>query len=86
MNLEKRTFARLALHADATIHKDDQRIDCEVEDLSMKGLFVTSPQPMNENETVAVTICNTPVYELKAKVVRVTNHGVGLQFEKTLFD
>ncbi|HJV36489.1 PilZ domain-containing protein [Geomonas sp.] len=86
MDLEKRTFARLALHADATIHKDDQRIDCEVEDLSMKGIFINAPQPMKENETVAVTIRDTPLFELKAKVVRVTDQGVGLQFEKTLFE
>lgn len=83
---EKRDFARLALHADVTVHKNDDVFGGEVEDLSMKGMFLRSEKPMQENDTVAVSICDTPIYELKAKVVRVTDRGVGLQFEKTLFD
>ncbi|HJV64899.1 MAG TPA: PilZ domain-containing protein [Geomonas sp.] len=83
---EKRVFARLAMHAEVTIRKRDRVIEGEVEDLSMKGMFITGANPVEKDETVAVTICDTPIYGLKAKVVRVTDAGIGLEFEKTLFD
>jgi len=90
MYKEKRNFARLALHAKANIHQKDQTIEGEVENLSMKGVFVTTVRRMEINDTVAVTIYHTltpqVLCDLKAKVVRLTDRGMGLQFEKTLLD
>jgi aspartate 1-decarboxylase len=90
MYKEKRNFARLALHAKANIHQNGQIIEGEVENLSMKGVFVTATRQMEINDTVAVTIYHTltpqVLCDLKAKVVRVTDRGMGLQFEKTLLD
>lgn len=86
MHREKRNFARLALHAKANVHLEDQYIEGEVENVSMKGAFVAAVKQMKINEVVAFTICDTPTYGLKAKVVRVTDKGMGLQFEKTLLD
>jgi len=90
MYKEKRNFARLALHAKANIHFDDELIEAEVENLSMKGVYVTSARRMDIDDKVAVTIYHTLtpqiLCDLRAKVVRVTERGVGLQFEKTLLD
>ncbi len=90
MYREKRNFARLALHATASIHKKGQVIDGEVKDLSMKGAFVTSSEQLEINDRVAVTIYHTltpqPLCDLEAKVVRVTDKGMGLHFEKSLLD
>lgn len=90
MYKEKRNFARLALHAKANIHQDDRTIEGEVENLSMKGVFVTVAQKLDLNESVAVTIYHTltpqVLCDLRAKVVRLTDRGMGLQFEKTLLD
>jgi hypothetical protein len=90
MYKEKRNFARLALHAKANIHQSDQLVEGEVENLSMKGVFVTTTKKMEINDTVAITIYHTltpqVLCDLKAKVVRVTDNGMGLQFEKTLLD
>ncbi|WP_129126860.1 MULTISPECIES: PilZ domain-containing protein [Geomonas] len=90
MYKEKRNFARLALHAKANIHQGERTIEGEVENLSMKGVFVTAARRLEINDTVAVTIYHTltpqVLCDLRAKVVRVTDHGMGLQFEKTLLD
>jgi DNA-directed RNA polymerase subunit E'/Rpb7 len=90
MYKEKRNFARLALHAKANIHQNDEIVEGEVENLSMKGVFVTASRRMEINDSVAITIYHTltpqVLCDLKAKVVRVTETGMGLQFEKTLLD
>lgn len=90
MYKEKRNFARLALHAKANLHRNGSTIEGEVENLSMKGVFVMAPQRLEINDQVAVTIYHTltpqVLCDLKAKVVRVTDKGMGLQFEKTLLD
>ena len=85
MDREKRTFARRDLHARANMRLDDQSIEGEIENLSVKGAFVTSVRPMGLNDVVAFTIDDTPICGLKAKVVRVAGRGIGLQFEKDLF-
>lgn len=90
MYKEKRNFARLALHAKANIHLGEELIEAEVENLSMKGVYVTTMRRIEMDETVSVTIYHTltpqVLCDLRAKVVRVTNSGMGLQFEKTLLD
>ncbi|HJV36651.1 PilZ domain-containing protein [Geomonas sp.] len=90
MYKEKRNFARLALHAKANIHLNEQIIEGEVENLSMKGVFVSTERRMEIDDTVAITIYHTltpqVLCDLKARVVRVTDKGMGLQFEKTLLD
>jgi len=90
MYKEKRNFARLALHAKANIHQNGETIEGEVENLSMKGVFVMAPQMLAINDAVAVTIFHTltpqVLCDLRAKVVRITEKGMGLQFEKTLLD
>ena len=83
-NRERRNFARLGLHAKAYLHWDDRYLVGELENVSIKGAFVTAACPIAINDLVAFTIDNTPTCDLKAKVVRVTDKGMGLQFVKTL--
>ncbi|MBJ6727604.1 PilZ domain-containing protein [Geomesophilobacter sediminis] len=90
MYKEKRNFARLALHAKANLLHQESVHEGEVENLSMKGVFIKTQHRIDIDDTVAVTIYHslTPhvLCDLKAKVIRVTDQGVGLQFEKTLLD
>ena len=86
MHQEKRNFARLELHAKAFIHWGDQHIEGEVENVSVKGAFVMTDSLKGINDVVAFTIDNTSTCDRQAKVVRVTDKGIGLQFEKHLLD
>jgi len=85
MHREKRNFARLNLHAEANIHLDGQSIECDVENVSLKGVFVVAVCPVELNDAVAFTFSDIPI-SAKAKVVRVTDKGIGLQFENTILD
>ena len=84
MNRERRNFVRLAMHAKTYKHWGDQYIEGELDNLSIKGAFVTAANQMGINDLVAVSIDNTLACDLVAQVVRVTDKTIGLQFEKTL--
>jgi exosome complex RNA-binding protein Csl4 len=90
MDKEKRTYARRTLHARALLHKRGSIVVGEVVDLSMNGAYVTSAVQMEVGDMVTVTIFHTLtpqiLRDLKAKVVRVTDLGMGLQFDKLLID
>ena len=90
MDKEKRTYARRTLHARALIHKNCSIAVGEVVDLSMNGAYVTSAIQVEIGDMVTITIFHTLtpqiLRDLKAKVVRVSELGMGLQFEKLLID
>ena len=87
---EKRRFARLALHSDVNIKRDKTVIMGVVENLSLKGVFVKTNEKIPLDDSVEVTIYtySTPDHlcDLRARVVRVTDTGIGLEFEKTILD
>ena len=87
---ENRSFARAKLNARACIYRDNEIYEGEVKDLSITGAFITTFSPLGRNDLVALTIYHTLTPEIlsnvKAKVARVTDMGVGLQFEKPLID
>lgn len=88
--MERRKYARLALHSDANIKHDETVIMGVVENLSMKGVFVktTGKIPLNDSVEVTIFTYSTPdqLCDLQATVVRVTETGIGLEFEKTILD
>jgi hypothetical protein len=84
--MEKRNFARLDIHAKAFIHWGDKHMEVEVENISAKGAFVIAASQREINYEVAFTIDNTSIYDRKSKVVRVTDKGIGLEFEKNFLD
>ena len=51
----------------------------------MKGAFVVADKQVELNDVVAFTFSDIPI-SANAKVVRVTDKGIGLQFENTLLD
>ena len=85
MRKEKRKHTRLALHSKANIQIGDQSIEAESENLSLNGAFVAADWRVELNDEVAFNFSHIPI-SAKAKVVRVTDKGIGLQFEKTLLD
>jgi hypothetical protein len=84
VNKEKRKFTRIALSAKVSMILDDRVIEGELVNLSLNGAFVRPAQPVELNSTVRITILETTasrsLTDLKAKVVRVTDEGIGLQF------
>jgi 3-hydroxyacyl-CoA dehydrogenase len=85
MRKEKRKHTRLVLHSKANIQIGNQSIEAESENLSLKGAFVATARQVALNDVVEFKFSNIPI-SAKAKVVRVTDQGIGLQFENTLLD
>ncbi|WP_224983407.1 PilZ domain-containing protein [Geomonas agri] len=82
--MEKRISARLTFRAKAYIHWNNHDIEGQVENVSVDGAFVTAASKVQINDVVSLTINDTPTVGINAKVVRLTNTGMGLRFEKAL--
>jgi hypothetical protein len=89
MSDDKRGCERFAVATTAQIHVDNEIVAGEVKDISLSGAFVLTDRSMEPNADVELSIEN-PLSEgtdnIEAKVARVTDNGVGLQFKKPLFD
>jgi len=86
MRIENRAFTRLPMHAKANMLLEGQCIAGEVENLSLKGTFMVAERILELHQVVTITIDDTLACGISAKVVRVTDKGMGLEFEKTLLD
>ncbi len=89
MSKERRGQMRHELSTKAQIQLNHEIIEAEVKNLSISGAFVTSDRVMELNADVEVSIddpLTQQLNNLEAKVVRVADNGVGLQFKKPLFD
>ena len=86
MRKENREFTRLAMRAKANLLLEDQCIEGEVENLSLKGTFIVAERKLALHQVVSITIDETLASGISAKVVRVTDKGMGLEFERTLLD
>ena len=85
VNEEKRKFTRITVSAKAVMIIDGQTIDGELVNISLIGAFVATDQPIELGTPVTITIFDTPtsrmISDVRAKVVRVMDNGVALQFE-----
>ena len=85
LNEEKRQFARFPVHAKGILLIDNRIIHCEVENVSLGGAYVSLDTPIEINTSVIFTIFGTATTGalscVEAKVVRVTENGVALNFE-----
>jgi len=85
LNAEKREFTRIPVQAKAILLVDDQIIEGEVENLSLKGACVRTDTVVEIDRPVIITIFATltsqTLSEMKAKVVSVTGDRLGLQFD-----
>lgn len=89
--VEKRKFERVDLRTEAVVRHQDVTFRGEVENLSLKGLFVRTDQkiPLNEKVDVAMFFQGSSSelsFSLEAKVVRATDEGLGLNFRKIDID
>jgi hypothetical protein len=81
----------MAFSANAQISQGDSSFEGKVENLSLKGLFVRTEKQLPLDEEVIVTLmfsgssANLSL-RLVAKVVRVSDDGIGLNFDKVSID
>jgi PilZ domain-containing protein len=85
--VKKRQFERVDCRTEALISYGDRSIKGEVENLSLKGLFVKTDQKIDLHETVCVTVFFNGTsgelsFSLQGKVVRVADNGIGVNFKK----
>jgi hypothetical protein len=85
-----RNFSRLPIHLEATITYNEMVIKGELDNISLKGVFVRTDQNIPINDSLLITIYHQTkdqlICRLKGHVVRSTDEGVALEFEKTLLD
>lgn len=89
--MEKRMFERVALKTEAIIRHRGVTFKGEVENLSLKGLFVRTDQtiPLGEEVDVSMFFFGSSAelsFSLEASVVRATAEGIGLSFRKIDID
>ena len=88
MERESRAHVRTLLPAKACIHNGSRTIGGEVKDISKTGIFVTAARQLEINDVVDLTIycilAPSILGSVKATVIRVTDVGMGLQFQNGL--
>lgn len=89
--MEKRKFERVDLRTEAVVRHRDVTFRGEVENLSLKGLFVRTDQkvPLHDKVDVAMFFHGSTSelsFSLEANVVRTTEEGIGLNFRKIDID
>lgn len=89
--VEKRKFERVDLRTEAVVRHRDVTFRGEVENLSLKGLFVRTDQkiPLHDKVDVAMFFHGSTSelsFSLEANVVRTTEEGIGLNFRKIDID
>jgi len=85
--VKKRQFERVDCRTTALITYQGRAFRGEVENLSLKGLFVKTDQKIDLNETVQVTVyfngdSGDLSFGIDGKVVRCDEQGIGLSFQK----
>jgi hypothetical protein len=90
-DVTKRKFDRFSFKADALVTYKDRIFKGEVADLSLKGLFVHTSEMVELDEMVKVSIHFRGADEkfsftIPAKVVRRSEEGIGLSFQRIDID
>lgn len=85
-----RTFSRLPLHLEATITFNGSVVDGELDNISLKGAFFKTGQKIPLRDTVLITIYHhskdRQICRMRGHVVRETEEGVALEFDRTILD
>lgn len=88
--MPERTFSRLPLHLEATITFDGSIVDGELDNISLKGAFFRTAHNIPLNDTVLITIYHhskdRQICRMRGHVVRKTQEGVALEFDRTILD
>ena len=89
--MEKRRFSRVPFKIQAYIEAEGLQFTGEVENISLKGMFVITEHIMELGAPLSVRINLTGsqsnlIIDLKGKVVRKTTDGIGVFFESMELD
>ncbi|TWJ19102.1 PilZ domain-containing protein [Geobacter argillaceus] len=82
--MEKRNFTRVKLNADVSLECDGSSLSGEVDDISLKGMYVRTSMLVPLSKPVRVTVTDYPYADigLDARVIRLGGNGVGLEIHK----
>lgn len=80
---EYRRHSRTNLHTQVSINAKNQQHNVKTRDLSQSGLSVAIADNLllEIGQTINVTFNNNPGYQVFAKVVRINEHGAGLELQ-----
>ncbi|GAM09057.1 pilZ domain protein [Geobacter sp. OR-1] len=88
--MPERSFSRLPIHLEATITYNGTIIEGELDNISLKGVFVRTTQKIPINDSIMITLYHhtkdQQICRLKGRVVRISAEGFAVEFEKTLLD
>ncbi|MEI6703241.1 MAG: PilZ domain-containing protein [Deltaproteobacteria bacterium] len=82
--MEHRNFTRVSYCECASVKHDDQAFFGDIENVSLQGLFIKTPQKVPINTPVEITVYfsqSSSMY-LNANVVRCEDTGLGIQISK----
>lgn len=85
--MKNRRYERTDCQTEALIRYRGAAIKGEVENLSLKGLFVKTDQKIDVGEQVEISIFfhgadSDLSFSLQATVIRAAEHGIGFNFQK----
>jgi len=88
--MPSRNFSRLPIHLEATITHNGTVIEGELDNISLKGVFVRTSRKIPINDPIMISIYHhtkdQQICRLKGRVARIDEEGVAVEFEKTLLD
>ena len=84
--MEKRSFARIPLQAKALVRSKDTTVIGVIENLSMDGIFLKTPEKLQINRVVKIELLFTGTSSqlsilLNGKILRHENVGMAIQFK-----
>jgi len=88
---EKRSFTRIPFQSEAIVKCSQKTLVCDLENLSLNGLLLKTPEPISVNEPVELEILlsgssSELSISLQGIVVRQAEEGVAVQFRKMDLD
>jgi hypothetical protein len=89
--MEKRTFARIAFKTKAIVRQKDSTVIGVVENLSLAGIFLKTPERLGLNRLVKIELLFTGTSSqisiiLDGKITRHENIGMGIEFRNLDLD
>ncbi len=90
--MEKRQFSRVSFHVAAIIKYQEQIYEGEISDLSLRGVFLQTNAPLELRDEFEIEINlmgnsdETEKIHIFARVVRKSDGGFGILFERTDLD
>lgn len=90
-DMEKRNFTRIIFQTEAAVASGDLRINGEVENLSMNGMFLRTPDriPVSANAEIRIVLSGASPeisVETKGHALRHESDGIAFQFDEMDLD